>query len=240
MLIGQDFPKIEFELFGLDLLEPNCFIGNVVIVFVSFYYFFKVRKQKISCPSEFLRNWKLLYLSFGISFLFGGFGHLIYNYTGYIGKSPSWFVALLSPYFIERAMISIFPNRHKRRLFRRIALAKLIFFTLVEIAVLVFLDISKTPEIGLLPPTLSTTLGLLICLGVLGAYYQAIFHNSFKYLWYAAVVLLLSGIPQALKINIHPLFDRNDLSHVFLLVSLVIYYQTLKKYEDFKGMFPKE
>ena len=32
MLIGKDFDKIEFSFFGLNLLEPNAFIGDSITV----------------------------------------------------------------------------------------------------------------------------------------------------------------------------------------------------------------
>ena len=32
MLIGRDFDKIEFSSLGLDLLEPNAFIGDNIIL----------------------------------------------------------------------------------------------------------------------------------------------------------------------------------------------------------------
>lgn len=230
MLIGQDYPKIEFELFGLDLVEPNAFIGDLIIFLVALYYYFKVKKQELNGSDDFLKNWRLFYLWFGISFLCGGFGHVLYNYTGVMGKTPSWFLGLLAPYFIEQAMLSIYPNVSRRKLFRQISTIKLVVFALLELVILCVFDISDAPEKGLLLPTLSTTAGLFICLGILGFYYQRKLHPSFKYLWYAMIVLILSAIPQAMKINIHQYWDRNDVSHIFLLLALVLYYQTIRHY----------
>lgn len=229
MLTGKDYPKIEFEVFGLDLVEPNAFIGDVIIFATALYFYVKLKKTENSGTDDFLKNWKRFYLWFGISFLCGGFGHLLYNYTGVVGKTPSWLLGLLTPYFIEQAMLSIYPNAIKRKLFKQISFLKLVVFAVLEIIVLATFNISEVPEKGLILPTISTTLGLFLCLGVLGVYYQKAIHNSFKYLWIAAVILILSGIPQALKINFHQYFDRNDVSHVFLLIGLVLYYQTIKR-----------
>lgn len=231
MLIGEDYLKIEFELFGLDLVEPNAFIGDFVIFGVAIYYYLRIKKDPRL--TSFLKNWKLFYLWFGISFLCGGFGHLLFNYTGVLGKAPSWFLGMLAPYFIEQAMLSIYPNENKRKLFRKISSAKLILFTILELIILSVFDISEAPEKGLLLPTLSSTIGLFICLGILGVYYQKRIHPSFRYLWYSVVVLILSAIPQILKINFHQYWDRNDMSHVFLIISLILYYQTIKQYKKF-------
>lgn len=231
MLIGKDYPKIEFELFGLDLVEPNAFIGDSIIFLVALYYYFRIQKMERMQPSDFLKNWRLFYLWFGLSFLCGGFGHVFYNYTGVLGKTPSWFLGMLAPYFIEQAMISIYPNEGKRKLFKQLSLAKLLVIAVLEILVLSLLDISGAPEKGLVLPTLSSTIGLFICLGILGVYYQKQIHESFKYLWMCMILLILSGIPQTIKFNPHQYWDRNDISHVFLLLALVLYFQTIKRYQ---------
>lgn len=236
MLIGKDYPKIEFELFGLELVEPNAFIGDVIIFAIALYFYLTIRKVKDHQSDDFLRNWKRFYLWFGISFLCGGFGHVLYNYTGVLGKTPSWFLGLLSPFFIEQAMVSIYPTITRRKVFKQISTIKLILFTFLELIILCVFDISETPEKGLLLPTLSTTLGLFICLGILGIYYQQKIHPSFKYLWYAMIVLILSAIPQIMKINFHQYWDRNDVSHVFLITGLILYYQTIKQYHSFRDV----
>ena len=44
MIIGADFPKIEFSLFGLDLVEPNAFIGDTLILAVALLFAYKTHK----------------------------------------------------------------------------------------------------------------------------------------------------------------------------------------------------
>lgn len=234
MQIGSDFPKIEFQFLGLDLLEPNGFIGNFLIFSVSIFFFFKVRKLEKSGSSDFLRNWRLFYITFGFSFLLGGFSHLLYNYFEIAGKIPSWFLAMFAPFFIEQAMISIFPNKKKRTFFKKLSFYKLIVFVLLEAIVLINFDISEVPEKGLIIPSLCSALGLIISLGVLGLYYKKRIHNSFINLWFAMIVLFFSSLPQIFKINLHEYFDRNDLSHSLLIVSLILYYKTVKNHADFK------
>lgn len=233
MLIGTDYPKIEFELFGLHLVEPNAFIGDAIIFLVALYFYFKIQKLETIQPSAFLKNWRKFYLWFGFSFLAGGFGHLLYNYTGVPGKIPSWLIGMFAPFFIEQAMISIYPKIEKRTLFSKISLIKLVVFLIAESIVLLTVDISDAPEKGLILPTISSTVGLLICLGVLGFFYQKHIHPSFIFLWMSMFILILSAIPQALKINPSQYFDRNDISHIFLLTGLVLYNQTIRNYRKF-------
>lgn len=233
MLIGEDYPKIEFELFGLHLVEPNAFIGDVIIFSLAIYFYNKINKLRSSNETPFLKNWSRFYLWFGLSFLAGGFGHLLFNYTGVPGKIPSWIIGMFAPFFIEQAMISIYPKIEKRNLFSKISLIKLVVFLLAESIVLLTVDISDAPEKGLILPTISSTVGLLICLGILGSSYQKHIHPSFKFLWISMFILILSALPQALKINPSQYFDRNDISHVFLLTALVLYYQTIRNYRKF-------
>lgn len=233
MLIGKDYPKIEFELFGLDLVEPNALIGDLVIFLVALYYYLKIGKKRSSSTNLFLKNWKLFYLWFGISFLCGGFGHALFNYTGVLGKSPSWFIGMLAPYFIEQATFSIYPNVSSRKFWKQLSLIKLVLFIFLEIIVLSIFNIDHAPELGLILPTVCSTIGLVFCLGVLGAFYQKRIHSSFKYMWISVIILALSVVPQVFKINFHPYFDRNDVSHVFLIIGLVLYYQAIKRHKEF-------
>ncbi|HNS42421.1 MAG TPA: hypothetical protein PKN22_06650 [Taishania sp.] len=234
MQIGTDFPKIEFQLFGLDLLEPNGFIGNFLIFLLSMYFYFKVKKIEQQGSNDFLKNWRLFYLFFGFSFFLGGFGHLLYNYFQVAGKIPSWFFSLFAPYYIENAMISIYPNEKRKPLYRKISLLKLVILIAAEAILLINMDISHKPEIGLIIPSLASVLGLVLCLGVLGIYYKTKIHDSFINLWYAMLLLFFSLLPQIFKFNIHPYWDRNDLSHFLLLFTLVLYYQAVKKHHEFE------
>lgn len=229
MLIGQDYDKLQWDIFGLQLLEQNTFIGDVIIFIVAIYFFFKIKNNFVL--STFNTNWMRFYLFFALGFGLGGFGHLFFNYTGVPGKYPAWFLGMVASFFIERGMISIYPNLKKRKLFNQLAIAKLILFTVAEIAVLSIVDMEVKPEIGLIVPTLNSVLGLGIALGVLGVMYQRKIHSSFKFLWISTLVIIPSAVFQALKINFAQWFDRNDVSHVLLILGLIIYFQTIKRYE---------
>ena len=78
-MIGRDYPKIEWQFAGLDLLEPNAMIGDLILFSTALVLAAKI---KTNYPqNDFYTNWIRFYLVFGWSFLFGGFGHLFYNFT---------------------------------------------------------------------------------------------------------------------------------------------------------------
>jgi len=56
VLIGKDFDKIEISLFGFDLVEPNAFIGDSIILIVALLLASKTKK--LSDSSQFFENWR--------------------------------------------------------------------------------------------------------------------------------------------------------------------------------------
>jgi len=234
MLIGVDYPKIEFKLLDLDLLEPNGFIGNMSICFLSLFYYYILHKNT-NRNDLFLRYWNYFYLLFACCFLFGGFSHLLFNYTGIIGKIPSWLLSMFAVCAMERAILHLHPNKnwwHTSSIFR------LIIFLCFECLLLLIFNIDHKPELGLIIPSLYTASCLIYSLGILGIYYKKRIHHAFHYHVFAVILLFLSSLIQLLKINIHPYFDRNDLSHLLLLVTLVLYYQPLRYRTAYRSLLP--
>jgi hypothetical protein len=233
MLIGKDFEKIEWDFMGLHLLEPNAMIGDVIIFAVAIYLAIKVQKNTKNQP--FFRLWKWFFIIFGVGFLMGGFGHLFYNYWGVPGKFFSWYSGMFAALMIELAMISIYPKVEWRKTLKRIAYGKL--FLSVSIATYIYstVDLVTDPSKGLMMPTLNSVVGLGLSLGLLGYYYQRKIDQSFRYLWISTLILIPSAIVQSIKINVHQWFDRNDISHILLITSIVFYYTAVKKYNTSLG-----
>lgn len=229
-MIGQDFPKIEWHFLGLDLLEPNAMIGDIVL-FTTSLYIAKYIHQNLGNHS-FYSNWRRFFIWFGWSFLFGGFGHLFYNYLGLWGKYPSWILGMVATYFLTTAMLSLWPKTKQKTSFERMASALLFIGMLVEVSVFISVDLSIDQSKGLFVPTLISGIGLIFSLVFLGIRYQKTMHPNFKFLWLAAMTLLPNAFIQSQKINLNQWFDRNDLSHVLLLISLLLYSHTLKTTQD--------
>ena len=229
MLFGEDFPKIEFQPFGLDLVEPNAMLGDLIIAIVSWYFAYHVNKM----PSTlFFRYWKYFFVIFGVSFIFGGLGHLCFNYWGVPGKYTAWLLGIISPYFVERAMLSLFSNEKWKKILIRISQVKLVLAFTGTVAVFMFVDLDIDPGKGLRTSTANTAIGLLFALGYLGMRYAKTITPGFKYFWISVLVLLPTAFFQSMKINISQYFDRNDASHVFLILGLILYYFGIKKYAN--------
>lgn len=227
MLIGEDFPKIEYHPFGLDLVEPNAMIGDLLIALVSWYFAYKVSKMPLT---PFFTYWKYFFLVFGVSFIFGGLGHLCFNYWGVPGKYTAWLLGIIAPYFVEQAMLSLYDNQKWKKRLVRISQVKLVLAFTGTVAVFMFVDLDVDPGKGLRTSTANTAIGLLFALAYLGARYAKQIAPGFKYMWMSVLVVVPTAFFQSMKINISQYFDRNDASHVFLILGLILYYAGTKRY----------
>jgi hypothetical protein len=234
MLFGQDYPKITIDCFGLELLEPNAFIGDTLIFIVSLYFAFKIKRAKIN--DGFHNYWFWFYIVFGVSFFLGGIGHLLYNYLGIPGKAFSWYSGIVACYLLERALLTVYPLETTKKLLILISKSKLFLALLLALFVQLTVDLSVDPQKGMLVPTINSILGLGSALGGLGVFYQKKLVPSFKYLWISALILIPSAAFQLLKISFHQWFDRNDASHSLLIVSLILYYKCVA---GFSQTYPK-
>jgi hypothetical protein len=233
MLIGKDFEKIEWDFMGLHLLEPNAMIGDIIIFTVALSLAIGV--QKNTKDTAFFSLWKWFFIIFGIGFLMGGFGHLFYNYWGVPGKFFSWYSGMFAALMIELAMISIYPKVEWRKTLKGIAYGKLILSVSIATYIYSTVDLVSDPSKGLIVPTLNSVVGLGLSLGLLGYYYQRKIDASFRYLWISTLILIPSAVVQSMKINVHQWFDRNDISHILLITSIVFYYTAVKKYNTSLG-----
>ena len=105
MLIGKDFNKIEISLFGFELLEPNAFIGDSIILIVALFLASKIKN--LSTSSEFFKNWRYFYLLFGFDMFFGGIGHLMFKYWGFNGKYLPWIIGIFCIFFCGKSDVKL-------------------------------------------------------------------------------------------------------------------------------------
>jgi len=227
MRIGSNYDKIEWKVFNLDLLEPIGFLGDLIIAGFCFYFAYKILKMNTNVL--FYNNWRWFLISFGTSVILGGLGHLFYNYTGAFGKWFGWLGSIVSSIFLEMAFISIYPKTKVKKTLYVVSYVKLLIIIIIELLILSFGDIDKNQALGLIVPSINSFIGIGFYAGCLGYYYQKTISENFKYFWIGVLVLVPASLLQIFKINPHPYFDRNDLSHLILILSLILFYQGLKK-----------
>jgi hypothetical protein len=228
-MIGQDFEKIHFDIWGFHFLEPNALIGDLLLFSIAFYFSLKIKKYNSQHP--FYKNWRRFYFIFSLSFLIGGIGHFCFNYLGLWGRYPSWIFGMLSTYFICLAQISLWPKQNQQQRFKNLAAALLLIGIALEIYVFNTRNLSMDQSKGLTIPSIISGLGLIFSLFILGLYYQRTIHPQFKFFWIAVLTLLPNAFIQSQKLNLAPWFDRNDFGHVLLAISLFLYWKGIEAYK---------
>ena len=234
MLIGEDFDKIKFEFLGFDFLEPNALYGDTIVSILAIYAAVWCSRYFKQTNLVFFKHWKHFFYVFGIGFFLGGVAHLCYGYWGIPGKVIPWYVSgITSALFIEFAMASLLPKERYKRLVRFFIIKTAIFW-IIQALLIAFIDLEKEPALGLIGPTLAMITALPTSLGVLGYRFSKSITPEFKYLWWSLIVFSPSLVFQAMKINFHQWFDRNDVSHILMFVNILFYFLAVKGYFYFQ------
>ncbi|MFD1553466.1 hypothetical protein DNU06_07280 [Putridiphycobacter roseus] len=226
-MIGADFEKIEFVVYGLNLLEPMALITDAIMGGLSVYYGIKTLKMKKG--NSFYKLWAMFFLFFGIGSIIGGIGHTFYNYFGLLGKFPSWVSGPIAVYFIEKAMISLHWNETLKKRLMFWFNVKLVLIYAAFLFILFFVDNPAKPNLPFLPIAFNTIFGLILTAGILGFKYTQKISVKFKYFWLGILIMSPSALIFLFKINLYQWFDKNDFSHVLITIGITYFYLGLKK-----------
>jgi hypothetical protein len=134
------------------------------------------------------------------------------------GKIPGWTCALLGVTSAEWAMTFQFDKPQKIRI---LIVLKLLFSLILLVVDFKFLWVM-----------LHTT-GLLffVCLPSISKWIRGLF--NFKYFVYAIFFLLLTAPIKLLKVDFHPAyFNRDDISHVFIIISIALIFKGVRSTVD--------
>lgn len=226
-MIGVDFEKIHFALFGLDLIEPMAIITDTMLAILSVSLGWQLTKLKTNHP--FRSYWIWFFIIFGVGAFVGGLGHTFYPYWGITGKFPSWIAGPASIYLLEQAMISVHPNEQLLSLFKLISFWKMILVYLVFGLVCTYAPIEENQQLAFLPTAINSILGIVLTAGLLGRYYAKNLQPEFRYFVFGVLALLPTAFIFLLKINLHPWFDKNDFSHILMMIAITYFYIGAKK-----------
>jgi hypothetical protein len=231
MLFGTDFDKIEFQIFGLNLVETNAFIGDFILGVFVIYLAIKIHRLNSEMP--FFKNWKLFFVTLGTGFFLGGIGHSMFLYFGVYGKYSGWLLSIISVTYLEVAILSIHPSTEKGKLLLVISKIKMFVAISLEIGILVFVNLTNDPQRGLWVPLINSGIGFIFCLGYISHKYQKIITNSFRSLKIVLVLMFPAAIIQYFKISIYPWLDRNDIGHFLLAITFFMYWKAIKGYHNY-------
>lgn len=208
---------IQFEFLGLHLQEPMALILNWLIAAFCFFAFSQLGKYR----SEANFYWRLFYLTFGISTVFGGLGHVFFQYTGFPGKYPCWILGCLANAFAAMGMLS----------FKGISTPKKIAFQFIWIKFILLCSASLLTN-----KFIFTAIDAIITyIGYTGVYAYILMKRTekaafLKNMIIAVLILTPSSFIFILKINVHQWLNKDDLSHILMIITIYYFYRGLKQW----------
>lgn len=228
MRVGSDFDKMEFSWFGLDLLEPNAFLTDSLITVFGLIFAYLVARN-FPTKKPFFNYWKWLFFIQGVSFFFGGLGHVLYNYTGIWGKYAPLSTAVIFIMMVEHAMISLLTEKQQKT-FKLVSKIKAVLATVMLTVVMFTVDVENNLPVLLIVPSVNTAIGYFATLFFLGWKFARTKSYALYLLPISVLTLIPAAIFQVKKINLHPWFDRNDFSHLLIIITFFLYYYAIKGY----------
>lgn len=226
-MIGADFPKIHFEMFGLDLVEPMALVTDTILAILSIWLGYLLIKIKKDHP--FRTYWVWFFILFGVGAFLGGLGHVFFQQLGIAGKTPSWLSAPIAIYCLEQGMIAAHYNSEKLALYKLLSFWKMVVVYFIFSMVLLYGAVDENPGLPFLPIAFNTIFGVIMTAGVLGGAYAKKMGPEFKYFVYGVLILSPSAVIFLMKINLHQWFDKNDLSHLLLMAGIYYFYLGAKR-----------
>jgi hypothetical protein len=201
---------IQFELFGLHLQEPMAVITNSMISVFCFFAYFRLGRSN----GEANRWWRLFYLIFGFSTLLGGLGHALFPYFGVYGKFPCWTLGCLANVCAARGMLTLTPGTGPKR--------SEIIFVWAKSAVLLILAIATRKFVFV---AMDAILTYITYTGIFAwqLYKKGI--TEMKFMVIGVIILLPSAFIFLLELNPHKWLNKDDLSHLLMLVCVYFFYK---------------
>jgi hypothetical protein len=236
MIIGQDFPKIEWSFLDYKILEPNALITDTLMALVSLYLAYLLYKKELN--NTLSNRWFHFFILFGISSFLGGLGHALFHYFGAMGKMPNWITGIVAIYLIERAMAAAIVAEASRKKYENFIFYKMILVFVVFAWVISTQAINEKPELGFLPLAIHTIVGVLTSAGILGYSLSKTKNAAFKYFYWGVAIILPSAFFFLLKINPINWFDKNDVSHLFITIGIIYFYIGTVEVSNTKAIQP--
>ncbi|MFY0688672.1 MAG: hypothetical protein JXQ90_15975 [Cyclobacteriaceae bacterium] len=210
--------KIEFELFGLHLMEPMAFILNIALTATNIHHFLQLRKLP---QTDLVKYWNLFFLFFGIGTFCAAFGHTFYYYWGITGKMPTWTTGFFAISAAEWAMISLQPST-RRKWMQTLSLAKLAASLVVFII---------QPSFNWV--IIHSSIGFIFFIAIPSAIRTFKGDTFHRYFAIGVLVLIVSLPVRLLGIDFHLWFNRDDIGHVLMFITLMCFLQGTRDAKEY-------
>ena len=210
----NDFEIIKFSFAGLTLQEPMALITNWLVAVFCFFVVLKIKWSN----SESVRSFRLFYLILGISMVFGGLGHLFFQYLGMYGKFPSWILGTVAGFYIGKGVL-VYWKEHKSYSFFK-------FFLISKALILLSLSLIFQKFIFV---AIDVILTYIIYSGYISYRLWMKDKVEMKFFVYGIIILFPSMFIFLMNINLHRFLNRDDLSHILMLFCIIFFYSGIKR-----------
>lgn len=189
-------------------------VFNWLMAIICFIAFFSLKNEK----SEEIKYWKLFFLFFGLSTFIGGFGHVFFQYFDVYGKFPHWIGGVISAYFAGKAMLCRLENLKMKKTLNLVLVLKAIAFLGLALSLKNFIFVAVDAIVTY----------LFIC-GIIGFKLMRKGVSAMKFIVIGVLVCIPAAFVYILKINPSLWFNTDDLSHVFMLACVFLFFLGVKK-----------
>jgi len=204
---------IKFELFGLHLQEPMAILTNLLVSIFCFFAYYRLR----NLTNEANYWWRLFFIIFGVSTVFGAMGHAFFYYFGIPGKFPCWIVGTIGNACAAKGMLSIISTVAPKKYASWLVVIKSIVLLALALITQKFIFIA-----------IDAILTYLVYAGIFGWFLLRRGIIEMRFMVLGVIVSLPSAFIFILKINPHRWLNKDDLSHLLMLVTLYCFYRGLK------------
>ncbi|MBU2018751.1 MAG: hypothetical protein KJ941_03810 [Bacteroidetes bacterium] len=210
--MSADSYLITFEFLGLKLQEPMALLTNWSIAGFALYAFFNLKPN----DDEFKDHWRTFFGILAVSMFLSGLGHLFYQYSGIIGKIPTWILGVLAGCYALFAMFTYYDEKKAQKYRLTVWLySALIIVLAISLQSFVFVAIDAI-------------LKYILC-GCMAFHWFKRGEENLRWISLGVLILLPSAFIFLMKINPHIWFNKDDLSHVLMLGCIIFFYKAVKE-----------
>lgn len=188
-------------------------VSNWLISIFCIYVLYKENWVNTT-PSKLF---KIFYIILGISTFFSGFGHSLFKYFDVYGKFPAWILAASSGYFISKGILFYWKEK-KSYLFWN-------YFLLIKTIGLISASLINKNFLFIAIDSIFTY--IIFCGFIAGKLWREGMEEM-KYFVFGIFVLFPSAFIFLFKINLHLYLNRDDLSHLLILFTVMFFYKGIK------------
>ncbi|MBI2259063.1 MAG: hypothetical protein HYU67_09200 [Flavobacteriia bacterium] len=205
----QSFEIVQLNIAGFSFQEPMALLTNwFIAAFCFIVYFFTPWAYSTSSES-----FKKFYLFLGLSTFLGGFGHFFYQYTGMLGKNPSWIFAVFAGFYIGKGILVYWRDNIYYAFWHRFLFFKSLFLLLLTLSLQKFVFVA-----------IDAILTYVLYSGFIAWRISIREKKEMKYFVYGMFILFPSAFIFLMDINLHRYLNRDDLSHVLMFFCIIFFY----------------